>query len=536
MPKIRIKEKVPGNKGVVVSYCESPNVYYFRERIPGTKQYRNKVIEGAETIEEAMEMWVDTYDQIKGQTQKIAAEIALKKTEFKVEASGRLQSRESPIVVTHRSRKHKVREILPCVDEWLEDEQARVDAGILMPKSLTNKRECMKRFCRYIKHKGLIKTNHIKQDSFQDYVFWRKAAKSTRNLEMLYFKDFLKAFCMKHGLIDPDLDLRTIMPKLPLKAADINANPPLIEPGNWNAVMKGLRDLIRLHQHWRNVSGENSHPNHRGAYFNKLFYRWCMVMKNSGLRPDSELNKLRWCDVKRENVGRWSESEQKQKDKWIATIYVRQSKTGKQRMIPTNGVDTQLNAWRKEQQAYIDEYCPHVEITEDTLIFGNPFNEMRQYAYNMFSTKWLILMENLKGKLKPYVFSDRNYTPYSLRSTYICNLILQGKDIYTVAKLAGHTVQVCEKYYAQLDMAKKAKTVTDFEYGRKGRREPEFASYLSDDPEENDVMDGLEPEKYGYKMEVYAKNQNKPLWQKQKAKPTFTGRSANKRARKKQDA
>ena len=132
MPKIRIKEKVPGNKGVVVSYCESPNVYYFRERIPGTKQYRNKVIEGAETIEEAMEMWVDTYDQIKGQTQKIAAEIALKKTEFKVEASGRLQSRESPIVVTHRSRRHKVREILPCVDEWLEDEQARVDAGILM--------------------------------------------------------------------------------------------------------------------------------------------------------------------------------------------------------------------------------------------------------------------------------------------------------------------------------------------------------------------------------------------------------------------
>ena len=82
--------------------------------------------------------------------------------------------------------------------------------------------------------------------------------------------------------------------------------------------------------------------------------------------------------------------------------------------------------------------------------------------------------------LKPYVFSNRNYTPYSLRSTFICNLILQGKDIYDVAKLAGHSIAVCERYYAKLDMGRKSKELTEIEYGIKGRKKTIMGSYLED--------------------------------------------------------
>ena len=88
----------------------------------------------------------------------------------------------------------------------------------------------------------------------------------------------------------------------------------------------------------------------KGVYFNQLFYRWCLICKNSGLRPNIELNKLRWCDVKRENVGRWSKSKGETEDKWIAIIYIKDTKTGKQRAVPTNGVDSQLLEWRKEQK------------------------------------------------------------------------------------------------------------------------------------------------------------------------------------------
>ena len=100
---------------------------------------------------------------------------------------------------------------------------------------------------------------------------------------------------------------------------------------------------------------------------------------------------------------------------------------------------------------------------------------MRQYAYNNFNRTWRKIIDGISPALKSYVFSEKNYTPYSLRSTYICNLILDGKDIYTVAKLAGHTIAVCEKYYARIDMGKKAKEITDFDYGstRSGNIETE---------------------------------------------------------------
>ena len=185
--------------------------------------------------------------------------------------------------------------------------------------------------------------------------------------------------------------------------------------------------------------------NHRGSYFAQLFYRWCIVGRNSGLRPDIELNKLRWCDVRRENVGRWSKSEEKNKEKWIAVLHVRDSKTGKQRIkriIPTNGMDNQLTQWKEEQQQYIQRHCPGIEVTDETLIFGIPHNEIRQYAYENFNRTWRGIIDEIITYLQPYGFSDKNYTPYSLRSTYICNLILENKGIYTVAKLAWPTIAV----------------------------------------------------------------------------------------------
>lgn len=208
-----------------------------------------------------------------------------------------------------------------------------------------------------------------------------------------------------------------------------------------------------------------------------MFYHWIIIARNSALRPDVELNQLRWCDVKSVNIGRESASEGKRVDKWISVINVKKSKTGKQRTVPVNGVHKQLKDWKKEQEEYIKKYCPHVEITDETLTFGNPYREMHKYSMEHIYRTWKNVLDAMKEPLSPYVFSERSFTLYSLRSTFICNQILQGKGIYNVPKLAGHTVTVCEKYYARLDMAVKAKEITEFDYGWKGSRNPEERSY-----------------------------------------------------------
>ena len=48
----------------------------------------------------------------------------------------------------------------------------------------------------------------------------------------------------------------------------------------------------------------------------------------------------------------------------------------------------------------------------------------------------------------------------------------------TVAKLAGLSVAVCERYYARLDMAVKAKELTEFEFGTTGGRGHEVMQYV----------------------------------------------------------
>ena len=47
-----------------------------------------------------------------------------------------------------------------------------------------------------------------------------------------------------------------------------------------------------------------------------------------------------------------------------------------------------------------------------------------------------------------------------------------------MAKLADHTVVVCEKCYVRLDMAVKAKELNEFEFGKTGGGDYEFMQYV----------------------------------------------------------
>ena len=50
MPNIAEKSKVFGGKGVVLSFTRAPDVFLYREIIPGTKKQRYKVVDRANTL------------------------------------------------------------------------------------------------------------------------------------------------------------------------------------------------------------------------------------------------------------------------------------------------------------------------------------------------------------------------------------------------------------------------------------------------------------------------------------------------------
>ena len=49
MPNIAEKSKVFGGKGIVLSFTRAPDVFLYREIIPGTKKYGYKFIDGAKS-------------------------------------------------------------------------------------------------------------------------------------------------------------------------------------------------------------------------------------------------------------------------------------------------------------------------------------------------------------------------------------------------------------------------------------------------------------------------------------------------------
>ena len=56
------------------------------------------------------------------------------------------------------------------------------------------------------------------------------------------------------------------------------------------------------------------------------------------------------------------------------------------------------------------------------------------------------MSDTLKDQLSP-VRSNQKYTIYSLRSSYITNQIEEGKDIYLIKKITGHSLELLHRHY-----------------------------------------------------------------------------------------
>jgi len=58
------------------------------------------------------------------------------------------------------------------------------------------------------------------------------------------------------------------------------------------------------------------------------------------------------------------------------------------------------------------------------------------------------------------------YTFYSCRSFYVNERLKEGVEVFTVAKQTGHSMQICNQYYAALDIQSRADEATRRRYGK----------------------------------------------------------------------
>ena len=107
------------------------------------------------------------------------------------------------------------------------------------------------------------------------------------------------------------------------------------------------------------------------------------------------------------------------------------------------------------------------EIQPNSLVWECPYNQGKTLKYSRYKQLWIEIREVIAKKLNGHIFSDEPYTIYSMRSTFIKDNLLAGKDIFLIAKAVGHDVKTLMKHYERIDPRNRSREMTEVEMGKK---------------------------------------------------------------------
>ena len=439
-----IAEKVPALNGVVFRYASERDGWYYRELIPGTKRYRMKRIEGANTLSEALR---DAYKAFMDLTGKEISPDKYKPSERRTGSS-----------------------IEEEVEKYLANCEQRVASNL---KSAGGYQRLIfvlrKHLLGYLKTQGITKPSQITETTFDDYVAYRRGiAKQTLKTETKEIGSFVRQWLVRHKYVTNEIGLSPVLfPKVSLSFEDLDANPA-ISAHDYELINRQIR-----YTYLRSAKNRNS------LYFRNMF--WCLIhtLKNTGARP-IELLAVRYKDITITNPMRYSVGMEADVDDYKGTIFLHHTKTGRPRdIICRSNAAERIVKFRHFQKQYFPEYA-FKSPNEDSLFFGKPVELMQKtYNHNYLDQVWRnFIIEPIKDKLEGNRYSDKPYTIYSLRTTFIENCILDGIDIYTVATLCGNSVKTIQRFYDRHDVLTKAADIQQIERGRKRVDKPEEFSIL----------------------------------------------------------
>ena len=504
MPTILNKQDVLDGRAQVFNYKRNAEHWYYREVVPGEQRYRTKRIPNVTTQSEAVGVALQIFSEFREtpvepviEQEKITKPLlphrSIDLANANVDTGGAHTLKRKPPSSAFKNRKKKGRDIGEVIDDYLTIQAERVEAALIKEGTFKETVQTLGVHLKgYFNEKGIASTNQIKEDSFKGYPTYRKwCTKLTRNKEAGIIKAFVDNHLTRQRLIAPEVAMiKNLVPKVKIKQSDLDANPA-INAKDWSIINKWIR--------FEYVTQGKQHPRPSVYYWRYLFWTFTIVMKNTGCRP-AELLNLRWKDVEIEDVGRisrskleeeiqeleaegidivgdhegdpgdWAPSENSlgREERLIAYLFIKTSKTGDQREVPAN-IGQALRRFYKFQEEYIAlNKCPG-QLTPNTFVFANPEKGYIPYGYSTFSSSWWRMMRALDGQLQGHKFSDRPYTIYSMRSTFIEDMLLKQMDIFLLSRICGHSVDMLVKHYERLDIKERAKEVSDINYGARER-------------------------------------------------------------------
>jgi site-specific recombinase XerD len=343
-----------------------------------------------------------------------------------------------------------------AVHSYLKEQEQRFLAGDIGESTWRGfKSFFVNAFILYCRHKGWKFVRDIPRTGFLDYRGWRKTVSpaliprqqnvqgvkdSTVNRELTAIRGFFVKYLGPKGIsgIDPVIKRTEVMEET------FDANPPFTS-AEWDKT-------------WRHLAAWSQRPTNKPsvAYWRMCFRRYLVAARWIGNRPSELVARLRWEDVQF-RPGKVI-SKKDGKVELLALVTIRKAKGTKNkvdRTVPSHAGE-QLQQWLDFVREYRAKngFRP-LEPTD--LVFGNPAAN-KPYPYTMWSKCWANLREELNLE---------HLNLYSTRSTYITRQLEQGVDVYLVARLANHSVEILQRHYDRMNLAKRAAEATPRRYGKR---------------------------------------------------------------------
>lgn len=447
----------------MIAYERAPSDYYLRTKLAGQKAYATERLQ-ASSIDEAVAAAPQVFVRLHQPVLKVSHEV--------VSTNTRNRSRsQTPIkfeVQSGKAKKGKSEPIKKAIEEFLAFEQKRCDNKRIVQETFDDRAKILRKLVLpYLTQKKVTQTQQIKVNTFDDFDAWRSGTSEspiTRNHELRVTKFWVDHWLVKHQLIDPQVVINKLfLRKMRVTKSELDANPPIVEE-DWRKITDYLRD-------WENA-GKN-HSNHRVHLWRVLFRTFCLVMKNSGIRPNELLN-LRWRHVIWESEVEVSPSG-KQHEKYVAHIQIPKeiAKTGVAREVPVGGNGSQrLREWKM----YLDQYLKNPKVPKryrkvklSDFIFGQPSLDYGVQCYSHFGDRWRKMREELEDDFRGHPLSERKYTVYSMRSTFAEQCLMRDPPVeaYLVAKWCGHDIKILNRHYERMNVRSRSRELTATPFGQK---------------------------------------------------------------------
>jgi len=424
-----------------------------------------------------------------------------------VEREEQLLRRKERLAREERKKERPKMTTEKALDDWLAGQKKRVDAGTFEENSYLAKYHAALHLKSYLKYKKIFFTSQISTGTFDEYIEFRFQKTQRRiviHRELAVIGEWIKSYLVRFKYIPAHLWLDgQFLPRIEVRQIDKDANPA-INPDDWKVILDYTRDLWRKqayeptlmttsNQFHKNINTQRKSEK-KSIWFREMFWHWILVAKKTGMSPE-EICKLKWKNVEIRDVGRYSQSKAEQEiydleqegievipslhdpksgdwiadpshigreERLIAYISTIRKKTSQPREIPCN-LGTEFRRWMKflKTSGYV--------IRGDDYVFAQVHNEMKQPSQARIRQAWRKIVDGLmlEGKLKGHKFSDRKYTLYSMRSTFIEDHLLKGTDIFLLARVSGHSVKTLMDTYERMDIRERAKELTDIDYGKR---------------------------------------------------------------------